>query len=41
MISLSNLGVYIEKVKVETPPHEDVSLRNNLKHQIKIDNNLR
>ena len=40
-ISLKNLGVYIEKIKVgQRPPHVDASLRKILKHQTEVDNNL-
>ena len=38
MISLQNMGVYIEKIKVETP-HVDGPLTKNLKHQIQVDTN--
>ena len=40
MISLSSLGVYIEKinVRVETP-YEDGPLRKRLKHQTEVGNN--
>ena len=41
-ISFSNLGAYIEKIKVRLrPPHEDGTLRNKLKHKIKVDNSPR
>ena len=38
-ISLKILEVYIEKIKVKTPPHVDGPLRKILKHQTKVDNN--
>ena len=39
MISSSNLGGYIEKIKVKLrPPHVDGPVREILKHQIKVDN---
>ena len=39
--SLSNLGVYIRKIKVKTPtPTLDGPLRKILKHEIEVENNL-